>query len=291
MTYSDIIKDIKDKKELRQSFNQLAEKIFEINFEEWYQAGYWGDNYITYSMIEKQQIIANASVTVSEMVIGDKFFKTAQIGTVMTEKDYRGKGLSKKIIEEIIKEYKNQVDFIYLFANETVLEFYPKFDFQRVDELCVEVDVTSIESKTDSLEKISFMKHQKMIEDLAQKRNTIHLNSYLIDSYNLTMFYYSTVFSEGISYINNLNCYVCFEVDGNELHLFDCLSDKEIDISEVLSYLPIDEVDKVYCHFSLSDQSLMKEVITIPSNEDALFVLGIEPTVLNQFKLPLFNHA
>ena len=41
-----IVKNIRDDAGLRNSFNRLAEKTFELNFENWYQNGYWKDNYI-----------------------------------------------------------------------------------------------------------------------------------------------------------------------------------------------------------------------------------------------------
>lgn len=46
----------------------------------------------------------------------------------MTHPDYRGQGLAKKLLEHVIAKYEDQYDFLYLFANDTVLDFYPKFD-------------------------------------------------------------------------------------------------------------------------------------------------------------------
>ena len=34
----------------------------------------------------------------------------------------------------MLAEYRDQVDFVYLFANQNVLEFYPKFGFQAQQE-------------------------------------------------------------------------------------------------------------------------------------------------------------
>ncbi|MBP2966648.1 GNAT family N-acetyltransferase, partial [Acinetobacter baumannii] len=170
-----MIKDIRDEVILRQSFTQLAEKTFGINFEDWYQAGYWEDNYKTYSIVINSEVVANVSVTVSELIIGQKVYKTAQLGTVMTAEKFRGKGLSKKLIEYIIEEYQDEVDFIYLYANEQVLSFYPKFGFKRVDELCIEIDINSVQLIENKMEKIDFAKHQKKIEMLAKQRNIDHL--------------------------------------------------------------------------------------------------------------------
>lgn len=39
------VKDYKDNEYLRNSFNQLASNTFGIEFESWYQHGYWTEKY------------------------------------------------------------------------------------------------------------------------------------------------------------------------------------------------------------------------------------------------------
>lgn len=290
MSQYKLVKGLKEQEELRQSFNELAEATFEINFVEWYESGYWGDNYIPYSLVDGKKVIANASVTKSKMMINNKSYQTIQIGTVMTAESYRSKGLSKKLITEIIKDYKETVDFIYLFANETVLEFYPKFGFRRVVESSVELNTEHIEKK-EGLELVDFKGHQEKIEKLANNRNNSHLKFYLEDDYNLTMFYYGNIFKEGISYIKELDTYLCYEMEDKKCYLFDILSDKEISMKEVLSYLPLEKKGRVYCHFDVKEENIIKTKEIVPVDDDALFVLGVEQDIFKEFKLPLFNHA
>ena len=54
-----IVKNIRDDAALRSSFNRLAEKTFDLNFENWYQNGYWKENYIPYAAVREGQVIAN----------------------------------------------------------------------------------------------------------------------------------------------------------------------------------------------------------------------------------------
>lgn len=286
-----LVKTIKENNVLRHSFNQLAEETFEIDFEEWYQAGYWEENYIPYCLVKDNQVISNASATISNMVVDEKEYQTVQIGTVMTAESHRGQGLSKILIQKIINDFKRKVDFIYLFANETVLDFYPKFGFKRVDELSIELEMDKIQLKNIPLEPVSFSEHRTQIEKFASLRNNSQLNTYLVTSRGLTLFYYGTIFSKEIYYIKDLDCYVLFEIDGQELHLLDCLSEKAVDLEEVLSYLPLSNVRKLHCHFSPYNQKIIRRSEEIAVDDDALFVLGVEPKDIAQFKLPLINHA
>ena len=41
----EFVKDYRDNPGLRASFNALAGEIFGLDFEDWYQNGYWGDSY------------------------------------------------------------------------------------------------------------------------------------------------------------------------------------------------------------------------------------------------------
>ncbi|WP_294377071.1 hypothetical protein [uncultured Clostridium sp.] len=60
------VKGYRDDDKFRKSFNKLAEKIHDINFEEWYRKGYWNDRYIPYSILCGNDIISNVSVNVMD---------------------------------------------------------------------------------------------------------------------------------------------------------------------------------------------------------------------------------
>ncbi len=55
-----------------------------------------------------------------------------QIGTVMTDEDYRKQGLASGLIKHVISEYENECDGIYLFGNPDAIGFYEKMGFKTV---------------------------------------------------------------------------------------------------------------------------------------------------------------
>lgn len=128
------IKNYRDDVLLRESFFQRANQTFGLNFKSWFEHGYWGEKYIPYSYVENNKIVANASVNVLDLIIDGKQHRAIQIGTVMTHPDYRHQGLSKHLMNRILEEYENKYDIMYLFANESVLDFYPKFGFRRIEQ-------------------------------------------------------------------------------------------------------------------------------------------------------------
>lgn len=132
-----IIKNVKDNKIYRDSFNALAAQTFGLNFEDWYQNGYWKENYIPYSIWTESAgaIVANVSVNPMTFNRNGQILHLIQLGTVMTAPEYRGQGLSRILMEEIAKDYDGTVDGIFLFGNDSVLEFYPRFGFRAVKEV------------------------------------------------------------------------------------------------------------------------------------------------------------
>ena len=91
----------RDNKELRDSFNELAEKVFGLNFEGWYQNGFWKEAYDPYSVIEDGKVVSNISVNRCDMNYKGKIFHLIQLGTVMTDPDYRGKGYAQDAIRAV----------------------------------------------------------------------------------------------------------------------------------------------------------------------------------------------
>ncbi len=287
-----MIHQIKENETLRMSFNQLAVETFGISFEKWYELGYWRESYIPYAFVNQEEVIANASLTKMELMIHDKHYKVIQIGTVMTKKNYQGQGLSRRLIEEIIEDYRDKCDFIYLFANETVLDFYPKFDFKRVDELSVVVDTKQISEKEIQAKSCFFETVKSDIEEKIKKRQAHFLDTYDIANHSLWLFYYATVFSDSLYYIETLETYIVYEIENEKLHLYDILMNQKQSIREILEYLPIKSVDEIVCHFELKEEKgLVIEKQVRSYNDDALFVRGIESEVLGEIKLPLFSHA
>lgn len=127
-------KDIRNNEAVRASFNKLAADTFGLSFEQWYQDGYWTDLYIPYVLLDGGRVIANVSVNIIDTQWKGQTRKYIQLGTVMTAPGYRKQGLSRFLLEEALSDWKGLCDAIYLFANDSVLDFYPKFGFVKENE-------------------------------------------------------------------------------------------------------------------------------------------------------------
>ena len=125
-----LVKQVRDNAPLRESFFALARRVFGLSFEEWHRAGWWTDRYVPYTMVYRDgSAAANVSVNRIDTVWRGEALRLVQLGTVMTAPEHRGKGLARSLMEAVLDDWGRTCDGVYLYANDTVLEFYPKFGF------------------------------------------------------------------------------------------------------------------------------------------------------------------
>lgn len=228
-----VVKNYRNNDNLRLSFNELAKKTFGIDFEDWYQNGYWGDNYNPYSIEINGKVIANISVNITNYILNGNKKHFIQLGTVMTEEKYRNQGLIRQIMKEIEDDYMKDIDGIYLFANDSVLDFYPKFGFHKATEYqyCKNVSINKEGSmvKVSTKEKIELNKLEEVI------KYSVHYGGFnLIENSGLIMFYVTKFMQENVYYDNNQGVYVIAEIDGEELFIHNIFSEKRLDIEKVI---------------------------------------------------------
>lgn len=104
-----------------------------ISFERWTVYGGWDDGYCAFAFADGDRLVANASLARMDLVLHGKPVRGWQLGAVATDPAYQRQQLRRRIMQRLL-EHPKDGDLIFLFANQTVLDFYPKFGFQRVRE-------------------------------------------------------------------------------------------------------------------------------------------------------------
>lgn len=80
---------------------------------------------------QNRQVIGTATLLIEQKFIHNGG-KVGHIEDVVTRKGYEGKGIGKKIIEELIKiARENECYKVILDCNEKVMEFYEKMGFRK----------------------------------------------------------------------------------------------------------------------------------------------------------------
>lgn len=280
--------------EYRKSFCNLAKETFKVNYDVWYKLGFWGrdSRYINYSFFNKENIVANISVNEFILMINGEVKKAVQIGTVMTVKEYRKKGLSRKLMDRIFEDYDGKCDFYYLFANETVTNFYPKFGFVRTPQKCCEIDAKDIKKKERRLEKLNTLNQEDFINDFIKTRVPISKSlSAVKDEWPLKTYCYR-MFNNNLYYLGDEECIVVLDRDTEGIcNIHDVLSKKEFNFDTILEKVVEDSDHKIKLGFIPNLQRYKFKIGEIDPAEDALFIKGIEKRDKYQWLFPITSQT
>lgn len=245
-------KGYQDDERARKSFNRLAGQIFGLDFEKWYQNGYWKENYIPYSIVEGDEVLANVSVSPMLFLENGEWKHYIQLGTVMTCKSCRNQGLIRQLIQEIQIDYDGKTDGWFLFANESVLDFYPKFGFRRSDEFEYVKDVTIDADAT--VVNVQLEEKDNLIGLRQSMKNSCPQSTLWLESHEeLTMFYALDCMRKNVYFLPEYDAYVFASLEKGQLHLHQVFAPEQVNVNRiaaafgrevkslVLGFTPIDK--------------------------------------------------
>ncbi len=285
------IVNYKNDEHLRSSFNSLTRKIYRFDFEDWYQSGYWDEKYIPYSLADGKDIISNVSVNVIDFLVHGEKRTYLQIGTVMTDPKYRNQGLNRILMEKVLEDWRGKCDLIYLFANNTVLDFYPKFGFNAAKEYQHAIKIQS-EGATPDFIKLD-MSNKKNEDFLLKKINQSCTFSKIsmVDNASLIMFYCTSFMNQNVYYIKKFDAIVIAEFKDTVLHINDVFCEKEIQIEDLIPSLIQEEIKQVILGFTPKDTTTFDQ--TLLKQDDMLFILDDKWNLFDNQKLrfSILSHA
>lgn len=269
-----LIHDYKNNKVYRDSFNQLAALVFDISFEDWYQKGFWDDRYICHSFIRDHAVIANVSVSKMDLRINGFNRKAIQIGTVMTHPDFRGKGLSGKLMRHILNIYEQECDLFFLFANNSVLDFYPKFRFESCGESQLRVKYHHTPSEVTALRKLNCSSDEDvaLIQKMVLSRRPVSEQFGVRNGQGLFMFYALKVFPESIYYSQEDEAIIVYQQEGRILNLYDIVSPSEVDFNRIFNRIADEQTEYIHFHFTPNQIIENAEVEWVDIHGDQLFI-------------------
>lgn len=281
---------VKENANIRLSFNELSQKTFGLSFEKWYQDGYWQDAYIPHVLIHNDKVVSNISVNIIDLEIQGQPKRYIQIGTVMTDCKYRNRGLSRKLMEKILHDWKDKCDAIYLYANDSVLDFYPKFGFKKETEYqCFKKIVPTIGNirkldMTDDYDK-------KLLKIYYEKSNPFSMLP-MLNNYGLLMFYCSSFMNDCIYYLEDIDAIVIANFDDETMICFDIFCDEDKSMDEIIAASADENCKNIILGFTPKDVS---GYIVKPIDEDdsTLYILENKENIFAKRKVmfPLLSHA
>ena len=280
---------------LRKQFNHLIKETFGFDFENWYQGGYWPASYLPHVLLEDDKVIANISVNVQLIKIGNQTKTFVQIGAVATAKAYRQKGFGRLLMIEVMNKWEAQCDQIYLYAHDGVASFYPKFGFQRSKQY---YDVRDLEASSGKIQPISMRKlvleNKQDLQKLNEKARLGNPFSELsmVNGESLIMFYTTYFQREDIYYLETYDLVVIAQSEAGILSINEILGNATASLDTVISTMITADIHRVELGFAPKEREHFQILPLIEENNN-LFILNVneDVTLENRWMFPILTRT
>ena len=277
----------------RHMLNELTRKTFGFDFEGWVANGYFEGEYIPYSLVEEGKMLSNVSANRMRFLQNgeEKFY--IQIGTVMTDEDYRKRGLAARLIKHVIAEYENECDGIYLFGNLDALGFYEKMGFQTMDQYryFVKEEAIGRDEGVEEFKPVSDLGDDIKKHYLDMARNCLDLSSFAqTNKYGLQMFY--TAELDNVFYAKDIDCFIVLEQEEGTI-IQSVLCKESISLSEVLKRIDLPKECAVGFTPRKEDEALCTCEKYDGADDYRLFYMGkkLEAIESDRLYFPELSHA
>ncbi len=112
-------------------FFAFVESNFRVGtFRRWSELGGWHPGYEVFALEQDGEIFSTVGRERMRLVVAGREHAGYQLGAVATHADRRGQGLSRHLLTALLGDVGEMP--VILFANPRVLDFYPRFGFQRL---------------------------------------------------------------------------------------------------------------------------------------------------------------
>lgn len=287
-----VVSGYQDHEQLRKSFNGLTGKVFGFSLEDWYQNGFWTGRYIPYSLVDNDRIVANVSVNMMDYLVFSEKKRYIQVGTVMTDEDYRGQGLNRQLLEIILEEWEDHCDLFYLYANDSVVDYYPKFGFRKAQEYVYSRPFTKDGHKDVPLPKKLSMDDAEDREFLFDSISATMVLSKvaMVDNPYLAILHCMASQRENIHYFEKQGVIAIASHEGNTLVLHDVYCSSVFVLEEILEALATEQTRRVRLGFvprELSQWEMQERI----EEDSTFYVREGKGSFPEGIMFPVMSHA
>jgi predicted N-acetyltransferase YhbS len=270
-----------------EAFLRYVPRVFpRIDFRPWYARGGWTEAYEAHAVADGGEIVANASVMRMRLVVGGREVRGAQLGAVGSVPEMRGRGLVRPLLERVLSQLDSEVELVLLYANERVLDFYPRFGFRRVQESAFELEV--------ALEPAPVPAPRLDLDDRAQRaawlaacgRSVPPTERFGARDYGSVALWHACVFyPRDVHVLGEGESYAVAVQRGDTLHLLDVAAPRRFDLLGVAPRLLRAPAGRI--RFGFCPERWCPAARAVGPSDDPLFVRGAVELPAGQFRFPM----
>lgn len=209
-----------------------------------------------------------------------------QLGAVATWEPYRGRGLARQLMEQVINDLDEVDQPIILFANNSVLDFYPRFGFRRIPQrrslAKVALQPVGVQAPRCDLSNAS---DQARLAALCAKARPIGGRLTARDYYWLALWNLSCG-PAAVSWVPEFEAAVASSFENGKLVIHDVLAPQPFDLSLVVPTLTTQPVTEVEFLVDPEDFWPTTNHRVFDDSESALFARGAAKPINGPVQFP-----
>lgn len=178
---------------------------------------------------------------------------------------------------------------MFLFANNSVLEFYPRFGFEKKAQVRFSAGLGRPRGLARRLDMASPEDRRLLLEHYKKANPFSKIQA--VNGEGLLMFYCTGPMAECVFHLPEFDAVAVAEAEGDVLHCYDVYCGAGQSLQDILEALAPPGIRRVQLEFTPLDPAPF-ETSPVPEEEDAMFVLngggifGWEP-----FLFPVISHT
>ena len=250
-------------------FNDLIGEVFGFTFADWHRLGVWDERYESFSLIENGVMLANICLFRTQLVLEGQRIEAFHLGAVSTRTARRGQGLSRRLMERVLERYPDSP--MFLFANQNVLNFYPRFGFCRVYESS---PVLEFRPNHPPVRRLAL--DDSLVRQFLERGRCGSARFYCANTLPIEWFHLLSC-GDSLWHLPEIEGFAVAEQQGNELQLHYLSLPEGLPVEAALSYLPFSGVTRIRFGFYPDELASRCKFEPLLGGDESMFVRGHIP--------------
>jgi predicted N-acetyltransferase YhbS len=252
----------------------------------WGARGGWVDGYDVFAVVVDDQIVSTVGRASMRYVINGEARNGYQLGAVATHAGHRNRGLARLLTNKVLGELDAPDQPVILFANPSVLDFYPRLGFRRLAQsgFIGHIDVRPAGTLAPSLD-VAIPTDRAWLADHCARASAIGQRFAARDYYPALLFHLTRE-PRMVFRLDLFGAVVIVRQDGDRLLIEDLLATRPFRLKDALPHVCVQPVRTLEFGFHPEDWWPDAESQPLDDDGSALFARGAAAEVEGPIRFP-----
>jgi predicted N-acetyltransferase YhbS len=272
-------------------FAHVQEIFRPNNWQVWLDRGGWTTDYEVFALLDGDQIVSSVGRSRMQLIHNGHAVAGYQLGAVGTLPHYRGRGLARRLMDEIVGELDHPDQPIILYANDSVVDFYPRFGFRRIAQKQSVADVSIAPAKMPAARfDPGDAAHRPKLRNLFGRAMPIRGPLSAANYYSIALWHLSCSPISAF-WLPEFDALVAATTKNERLIVHDVIAARPFDLNGALPRLIERPVTRVEFCFDTEDGWATAPCSLLDDSDEPLFVRGASASIVGPVRLPSLAHT